>query len=75
MRKQFTLKPVKSGISKYNGEPYYEQILLMDGDYPAALFHIDTLHTPNRNAKEIYDRLNVGKEVKVEMELKIIEEE
>ena len=82
IEKEFTLKPLISGYSKHivpAGKPYYEQIVMHDGDYPFAMVHQD-LFWPGqrgRNPKELYaihDALNEGRTIKVRVRFDIIEE-
>jgi hypothetical protein len=76
---EWKLKPLISGYSKIEfpdkkiGTPYYEQILLCDGDYPIALFHVDTFWT--RHGKdEIYTALNQGNDVTIKVRLDVVME-
>ncbi len=86
LEKEFTLKPLVSGYRKIAypnkpiGEPYYEQILMQEGDYPFAIVHIDTFWPGQRerNPIELYaihDALNEGYTVKVRVRFDIIEDE
>ena len=85
--KEFTLKPLVSGHSmisfpgKEKGKPYYEQILMYDGDWPFAVVHVDTFW-PGARGKglpvslyAIHDALNEGRTVKVRVRFDIIEED
>lgn len=63
--KTITLKPLKTGISTFTGEPYYEQVIAyMEDQYPFAMFHIDNLFVAeHRGDNEIYSELNNGRSV------------
>lgn len=74
----WSLRPLISGkntlsyASKSEGTPYYEQILIYDGDFPFAVVHMDTFWTRHGN-DEIYQEIRKGNNVKVEVTFKIIE--
>lgn len=74
MQKIFKAVPLVSGHKKNVdkiGDPYFEQIVLYDGEYPFAMVHIDAFHTKGGN--QIYDKSNSGKTVMVKFTLEIAE--
>jgi hypothetical protein len=83
--KEFILQPLISGRRMVNfpdkglGDPYYEQVLMYDGEWPFAIVHIDTFWPGqrSRNPIELYaihDALNEGRTVKVNVKFTIIDE-
>lgn len=73
LTKTFKLVPLQSGTWKHVqdriGQPYFEQVVFYDGEYPSAMMHIDFFHVPTKdNGKnDLYDRLNKGESVTVEV--------
>ena len=83
LTKELEAQPVKTGTfkTKEGTKDYFEQILLMDNGYPFAMVHID-LFWPGRlqgqskdKRYEIYDRLNEGERVKMQVTMEIMEDE
>jgi hypothetical protein len=56
------------------GDPYYEQILLYEGEYPFAVIHMDTFYHSIQD-NHIHDLLNQGKQLKVKVTFEVINED
>jgi hypothetical protein len=67
MKKNFRLVPLSTGRSTISSKDYFEQVLLYDGKYPCAIFHIDTLYTKDEAGEpnSIYKKLESGEPVNV----------
>jgi len=83
IEKEFTLKPLISGYSnlgRNKGNPYREQVLMYEEDYPFAMIHID-LFWPGRKEGTpeekyvIHDALSKGESVKVKVTFETIDED
>jgi hypothetical protein len=83
LEKEFTLKPLVSGYSQAIapvGKPYYEQVVIYEGDYPVAMVHGDLFWPGQRTDKPeelfaIHDAVYAGHNVKVKVTFTIIDED
>ena len=83
IEKEFTLKPLVSGYSKVVEpvkKPYYEQVVIYEGDYPVAMVHGDLFwpgqrKTTPENQYDIHDAVYAGHTIKVRVKFTIIDEE
>jgi hypothetical protein len=74
MKKTYQLRPVKTGVSTTRPDKvYYEQIIMSENDYPLALLHIDNFWQGKGGANKIYDALDQGKTVTVNVTFEIAE--
>ena len=82
IEKEFTLKSLVSGYSTIArpGKPYYEQVLMYEGDYPFAMVHVDMFWPGRKEGTPqekyaIHDALSKGKRVKVKVTFELIDED
>ena len=74
MKIEWVLHPLKHTYVSHRGDRVEstEQILLKEDSYPFALLHIDSFWQGRDKDNEIYNLLNEGKEVVVEVDFKVI---
>ena len=68
--KTFILRPTSKYTSSYSGAVHYQQVLILEKDddgeeFIHAVFHIDTFY--EKDDKVIYDRLDAGEEIAVQI--------
>jgi hypothetical protein len=71
IEKEVMLVPICIGYTKEKS-PYYEQILVYDGDYPIFMIHIDTLYERNKYDSGIYHELSCGNKVNCKLSFEVI---
>lgn len=68
MRNIWKLEPILTHKAEKPKREYYDEIIVRDdANYPVAMMHIDTFYNQKGIDSAIYEKLNLGKSVTVEV--------